>query len=297
MHPRETIEEVLVERSDDIEQYYQDHSNFFLLPRGARVREVAIEGSEDDLDARSRAETLFERATADGFDSVVGAEGTTQPISRGNTETWVPQAQFPAAFDVLPGELGGPARFRGYWVVFEVLEHRGREMRPLDDDVRRQIAHHLARESGPAAESMATAERLADALRANPENAAAIYEAERILTETTSEFRRSPTGLIPTLGEASALSELVFAEGVAVGDVLGPAHVAAGIAVATVLSKTQADEAQFQEDLEAFTTEFSQYMRENAWPARVAEFASQHERDVDTEAASAALAQGVTAAE
>lgn len=297
VHPRETIREVVETRGGDIEQYYADHANFFLLPRGARVREVAIEGAEDDTAARDRAQLLLDRASLDGFDTVIGSEGTAQPISRGNVETWVPQAQFPAAFNVLPGELGGPARFRGHWVVFEVLEHRGREMRPLDDDVRQQIAHHLAREAGVAEEALATARRLAEALVADPDNAAAIYAEYRVLSETTSDFRRSPTGMIPTVGEAAALSELVFAEGVAVGDVLGPAHVAAGVAVARVLSRTTADEAQFQENLETFSEEFAVYMRDNAWPARVAEFTSQNEREVDIEAASAALAQGVTAAE
>lgn len=287
VHLRETIEAVMTERSADIEQYYQDHANFFLLPRGARVREVAVEGAEDNLEARARAEALLSTASAEGFDSILEADATSQPISRGNSETWVPQAQFPAAFDVLPGELGGPARFRGYWVVFELLEHRGREMRPLDDDVREQIAHHLAREAGVAAESMATADRLAGLLRANPENAPAIYVQERILSETTSDFRRSPTGMIPTLGEAAALSDLVFADGVSVGDVLGPAHVAAGVAVARVVSRSTADEDEFQANLETFADEFGQYMRENAWPARVAEFSSQHEREVDTSMASA----------
>jgi parvulin-like peptidyl-prolyl isomerase len=297
VHSRETIEDVITSRSNEIAQYYADHAGFFLLPRGARIREVAIEGAEDDPVARARVEALLATALEDGFDAIIGDEGSTQPISRGNVDTWIPQAQFPAAFDALPGEVSGPARFRGHWVVFELLEHRGREMRPLDDDVRQQIAHHLARETSVAEEAMADAQRLAAALRENSDNAATIYVGHRVLSETTSDFRRSPTGIVPSLGEAAALSDLVFADGVEVGDVLGPAHVAAGVAVARVLSRTTADEAQFQENLEAFTAEFSQYMREHAWPARVAEFASQHERDVDGGAASAALAQGVTAAE
>ena len=289
VHPQETIRGLVATRADDIERYYADHSNFFLLPRGARLREVAVTGGAEDESARQRAEELRQRAADEGISALVGDAAVAQPITRGNTDAWIPQAQLPAAFDLLPGELSEVVRFSEYWVFFELLEHRGRELRPLDDDVRAQIAHHFAREGGPAAAPMAHAVDIANALRTSPENAVEIYRENRVLSETTSDFRRTSGGVVPTVGEAPALSDLVFANGVEVGDVIGPVHVPAGIAIARVLVRERVTDEDFQRDRESFVVEFSGYMRESAWPARVAEYSAGHTRDVDLAALRVAL--------
>lgn len=291
VHPPETIRQIVAERGEQIEAYYADHTNFFLLPRGARLREVAIAGAADDEASRARAQELRDRAAEDGISGVLEEDSISQPITRGNLDAWVPQGQFPPAFDLLPGELSEVVRFSEYWVFFELIEHRGREMRPLDEDVRAQIAHHFAREESPAAEPLAHANGIVVALQQNPENAEAIYRENRILSETTSSFRRTPSGVVPTIGEAPALSDLVFADGVEVGDLIGPVHVSAGIVVARVLSRERVTDEDFQRDREAFTEEFAGYMRDNAWPARVAEYSSGHPRELDLDALRAALAE------
>lgn len=297
VHPRETIDRILVERSAEIDAYYYEHRNFFLMPRSARVREVAVEGAESDGEARQRTEALLEQAAAGELDALLAAEDVAQPLTRGNDGVWIPHARFPAAFDVLPGELSGLVHHERHWIFFEVLEHRGREFRPLDDDVRAQIAHHIAREESPAAEAMARAGALADALRADPSADADVYREHRVLVETTTPFERTPTGVVPTVGIAPALSALVFADDTEAGDVLGPVHVQAGVVVARVIDRDRPAVDDFVTNRAAFEEEFAEYMMQHAWPARVAEFGGLYERSVDLEALRAVLSAGAHAPE
>lgn len=280
IHPRQTIERIIQERAQEVQRYYDEHRNFFLMPRGARIREVAVEAADAEA-GRVRAEALLELARTEGIDAALAEEDTSQPMTRGNAEMWIAQPRFPDAFGTLPGEISELIRADPYWIFVEVLEHRGRELRPLGDEVREQIAHHLAREEAPAPEAMERANALADALRATPTPGPELYREHRVLSETTSSFQRTPTGVVPTVGVAPELSDLVFAEGTQVGDVLGPVHTSAGLVVARVLSRERPAETDFETNRESFTDEFAEYMQRHAWPARVAEFSGLHERAID----------------
>ncbi len=293
VHSAAVVDEFIANRGDEITARYHIRSHNFLMPRRARSRVVRLPFGDDEDATQTMIEALRTRALEEGTQAVVSFSNEPSALTGDGTQ-WVTDRELPAAFDVPVGEIGPVTRDnRGFYFV-ENFEIRGRELRPLDDRLRQEIARAILREAGPSAESMVRADRIMDGFREDRE--AAVLAEERLSSDEIPLFARTQLGIVPHIGQAPELVEAAFSDGVEAGTLIGPLHVYAGIIVARVTERTVVTRAQYEAERETFDVEFEAYIRANAWPARRAEFDAAQRPSVNLPRIRAAYAARMAAA-
>ncbi len=290
---REAIDAVLAERADDVRRYYDERRNHFLRRPRARVRLVRVfadtDDRGDDAPGRRRIDELRTVATPDTMPTLAADHSEDPSAGRGDGTTWVTDDRIPAAFEVEVGAITPVVEDRTGWYFAEVLERVGRELRPLDDDVQREIATILARQAGPAPASAEIANRVLEAMAESDDGLDDLVDELRLRRQTTPSFRHTNAGVVPLVGEEPALLERAFALA-EVGDAITePVHTEAGLVVARLAERERPTRQAYEVERETFAEEFAGFVRENAWRARIAEELEANPREVDLDALRVAL--------
>lgn len=217
----QAVDRLLAEQPERARAWYDDHPDLYHSPERVRARHILLRVEEDApperlAEVQGRATEVLERLKAgEDFDQVaqqVSEDPGTQ--ERGGDLGFFRRGQMApafeeAAFGLLPGELSKPVRTPFGLHLIRVEERKPAEDRSFDE-VRREIARGLLAEEAARQQVRATAERLAEKIRAGSSLVEAA-RAEGVSIERTDWVRRRPDGFLPGLGPAPEVLATAFA--------------------------------------------------------------------------------------
>jgi peptidyl-prolyl cis-trans isomerase D len=164
------VQEVLSTRRDEVEAYYERNAFRYERQERVRARHILISAGdeateEERAEARSKAESLLERARAGEDFAALAEEHSDDPgsRSRGGDLDWFPRGQMvppfeQAAFSLEAGEISDVVETPFGFHVIRVEEHQAAHVESLDevqediarDILKSELAKDLARAEAEA---------------------------------------------------------------------------------------------------------------------------------------------------
>lgn len=260
--------------ADWFEQQYRERANEF---RRRESRDVRIVGQRIDADAgpaerdeaRRSLEALRAEVQAGAAMDAMSVQRSTHPVARrGGLQHRAVRRQLPEAFELDLNELGPVIEDRFGLAFYRVERIHEPGPRPLDDNLRREMAaRHLA-EVGPTAEGAALAARAAAALAAN--DTAELDElvaSNRVSVRELGPFARDPDGMIPGVGRSETLTDVLFGLTIASPATETPVQVGRRFFMARLVARTDPTEEAFQARLPEVRANYLRTLEDRAWDA------------------------------
>jgi len=210
----------LATREAEARALYETRADRYQVPEQARARHVLLrvpdDASEEEVAAvERRAQEVLERLRAGEAFAAVAEEVSEDPGSRANggdlgyfrRGQMVPAFE-EAAFSLEPGTLSEPVRTPYGFHIIRVEDRKPAEHHTFEE-VREELAFELLRREAGRREVQASAEALAEAVRAGSSLEDAARGANLTL-ERTGLLTRRPDGFVPGLGAAQELMAVAF---------------------------------------------------------------------------------------
>jgi hypothetical protein len=185
------------------------------------------------------------------------------------TVTDLTEAQAPEVFAAALDDATSVYEERGGALVVDwVTGHTPAQVAPLDDTVRRALAReHLAR-GAPLPSALARLERARELLRGGDEGALRSFlGAELLRLDHYGPLSRSEAGGVAGLGEAPGLEDALFALTPEAPILEAPFVVRGDLVTARLTARTDATDADYERDREAYAAELDAAVERSAWDA------------------------------
>lgn len=216
----QAIEAFLAEREEDARKLYEERSDLYDVPEQTRARHILLRVEpdatpEEEAAVEQRARELIERIRGGEEFAAVAREASEDPGSKANggdlgffRRGHMVPAFDEVAFSLEPGELSEPVRTDYGFHIIRVEERKPAQHRAFEE-VRGDLAFELLGLAAGREQAWATAERLAEEVRAGKTLESAARDAGLTL-ERSGWLKRRPDGFVPGLGAAPDLQAVAF---------------------------------------------------------------------------------------
>lgn len=179
------------------------------------------------------------------------------------------EAQAPEVFTApLDGSTSVYEQRDGDLVVDWITGHAPASVTPLDDTVRRALAREHLAHSAPLPSALTRLSRARERLRAGDDAALQAFLAEELLRlDHYGPLARSDAGGMAGLGEAPGLEEALFALTPEAPILETPFLVRGDLVTARLTARTEATDADYERDREAYAAELDAAVQRSAWDA------------------------------
>lgn len=251
------LSNVLTTRTADIEKRYAAESDQHWLPPRSRISLVRVPKPADKSALESLKEQMRgwrEQAAAGpaAFAEIAKARSADASASSGGVYGLVTQTQMPLVFSTPVGETTALFESETDLMFARVEERAAPERRPLDDNMRSEIAATLARESGPTEKEKALAAKVQQAMARGGTALDAVKSENGVVLAMPKPFRRTANGMVPGVGPNPALSDRLFADLKKAGDLFPePYFTGYGLVVVKLINRSTPTEAEIATALSA----------------------------------------------
>jgi peptidyl-prolyl cis-trans isomerase D len=214
------IAALVAERGMDLRKLYEERADRYDVPEQARARHILLrlgqDASEEEVAAaEERARAALERIRAGEEFAAVASELSEDPGSSaaGGDLGFFRRGQMVEAFDAVafslePGTVSEPVRTEYGLHIIRVEARKPAEHHSYEE-VRDDLAFELLGKAAGREQARATAERLAEQVRAG-ESLESAARAEGLTLERSGWLKRRPDGFVPGLGAAPQLMAVAF---------------------------------------------------------------------------------------
>lgn len=244
------LSNVLTTRAPDIEKRYEAESDQHWMPPRSRISLVRVPKPADATALETLKEQMRgwrEQAAASpaAFAEIAKAHSADASAASGGVYGLVTETQMPLVFTTPVGETTALFESETDLMFARVEERTPPERRPLDDNMRSEIAATLAREAGPTDKEKALAAKVQQAMVRGGAALEALKSEAGVVIATPKPFRRTANGMVPGVGPNPALSDRLFADLRKPGDLFAePYFTGYGLVVVKLLSRTTPTEAE-----------------------------------------------------
>jgi len=216
----EQVQGLLSSREAAAKALYEQRLETYDVPEQVRARHILLRiepgaTAEAVAERQQQAEALRARLVAGEDFATLAGSASEDPGSKesGGDLGFFKRGQMvkpfeDAAFGLQPGELSPVFRSDFGFHVLRVEERKPAQLRSFDE-VKSELAREILGDEAAREKAQATADRLAQAVRAGKSLETAAREAQLTL-ERSGRLQRRPDGFVPGLGAAQDLLALAF---------------------------------------------------------------------------------------